>query len=99
MQVPDEIGGVLIGPLIAAIIEVFKALGLPVKYAGLLNAVLSVIFWGVALAFNLIPGLQPWIVVILQVIVTILTAAGFYEEVIKRITKRRFNRVSATATT
>ncbi|MFQ5855215.1 MAG: hypothetical protein ACE5LU_06185 [Anaerolineae bacterium] len=92
MPLPDAIGGVLIAPLVAAIIELFKAFGMPVKYAGLLNVVLSLIFWAIARAFNVYPEHQTWIAVVLQVAVIILTAAGFYEEVIKRITKRRFNR-------
>lgn len=97
MPLPDAIGGVLIAPLVAALIEVFKALGMPVRYAPVLNVVLSVIFWAIAQAYDLYPEHQTWIVAVLQVTVIILTAAGFYEEVIKRITKRRFNRESATA--
>lgn len=88
---PDTIGGVLIAPLIAALIEVLKAVGMPVRYAPYVNVLFSIVFFAVAQAYSLLPEYQTWIVAVLQILVIILTAAGFYEEVIKRVTKQRFN--------
>lgn len=91
MPLPEEIGGIIIGPLVAAIIEALKAFGFPVRYAPYLNLGLSIAFWLLATAFGALPEYQSWIVAALQILIIVLTAAGFYEEGIKRVTKQRFN--------
>lgn len=88
MQIPTEIGGVLIGPLVAGLIEALKAAGVPVRYAPWLNIALSTAFVVVAQAFAVYPEAQGWIVAVLQIVVAVLTAAGFYQEAIKRVRRR-----------
>lgn len=92
MPLPDQIGSVIIGPLVAAIVEALKAVGMPVSYAPWANTALAVVFWFIAQAFDVLPEYQTWIVAVLQILVIILTAAGFYEEAVKRVVKQRFNK-------
>ena len=89
---PTEIGGVLIGPIVAALIELLKAVGLPVKYAPWANIALSAVFWFLAQAYGYLPEYGTWIVAVLQVVIVILTAAGFYQEAVKRVALKRFNK-------
>jgi len=89
---PTEIGGIIIAPIVAALTEALKALGMPVKYAGYANVVLSATFWLLAQAYNALPGYDNWIKAGIQIAVIILAASGFYEEGIKRFTKKRFNK-------
>jgi len=89
---PTEIGGILIGPIVAALIELFKAIGMPVKYAPWANVALSAAFWFLAQAYGYLPEYGTWIVAVLQVAIVILTTAGFYHEVVKGVVKKRFNR-------
>lgn len=89
---PTEIGGVLLGPLVAALIEALKAAGMPVKYAPWANIVLSTAFWLLAQVYGSMPEYDTWIVAGLQIVIVILTAAGFYQEVVKRATQGRFNK-------
>jgi hypothetical protein len=92
MPLPPEIGGVLIGPLIAAIIEALKAAGMPVKYARWANLVLAMLSWFVIEALGVWPEYQGWVGAVLRIVIIILTAAGFYEEAVKRVTRQRFNK-------
>ena len=81
-----EIGGILLVPIIVALVEGAKAfLGLPPKYAPLLNAVLSVL--GVLLVqyTSGSPETQPTVVLALQMAVLFLTNAGLYREGIEKM--------------
>jgi hypothetical protein len=82
--IPEELAGIVIAPVISAIIEVFKAAGMPTRYADLANVVLSGTAIVGAYALDLYPESAHWVTLGLQVIVTILMASGFYGVAIKR---------------
>jgi hypothetical protein len=82
--IPEELAGVVIAPVISAIIEALKAAGMPTRYADLANVVLSGIAIAGAYALDLYPESTPWVTLGLQVVVTILMASGFYGVAIKR---------------
>jgi len=84
-----EIGGVLIAPLTAAIVQAIKALGLSSKWAPLANAIVTVILFGVLQAVTLGYLDLTTVESVLQMAVLFLAAMGFYEgtrEAKKRLT-------------
>lgn len=80
-----EIGGILLVPIIVALVEVAKSyFGLPSKFALLLNAILSVVGFALVQAVGLNPEIEPWVVTVLQALIVFLSAAGLYREVVEK---------------
>ena len=80
MYIPNlQIGTVLLVPIIVAIIEAFKAAGLPSKWAPWANAVLTVIGYAAVLALQKFPSYEPTAVMIVTMLVIFLSAGGFYQ--------------------
>lgn len=73
-----EIGGILLAPIIAALVEVVKRRGLPSHYAPWLNLALSALAGALVLAVQGKPELLSPVVLALQVLVLFLSAAGVY---------------------
>jgi len=71
--------GVALAPIISAIIEVAKKLGLDVKYAPWLNAALSVLAFALIVVINNNPTLAQPAVIAVNALVIFLTTAGFYD--------------------
>jgi uncharacterized membrane protein YiaA len=76
-----------IAPVIVAIIALLKRAGLPVQYAVWANVVLALLFVGLIYLTGIYPGIQTPMTTGLNVLVMILTAAGFYD-VQKNATER-----------
>ena len=71
--------GVALAPIIAALIEVAKTLGLDVKYAPWFNAALSVLGFAAIIYVQQNPALAEPLVIALNALVIFLTTAGFYD--------------------
>lgn len=74
-----SIGLVALPPLIVAVVELVKQLGLPSKYAPWLNGILTVIGYVLVRWGERQPELVPQIESVLIGIVVFLTAAGLYD--------------------
>ncbi|MGQ9503101.1 MAG: hypothetical protein ACUVSF_14010 [Anaerolineae bacterium] len=79
-MMPDiYIGSIAVAPLIVALIQVAKGLGLPTQYAPWLNATLTVLAYAVMLIVQAHPQLEQPVTIALNLLVTFLTAAGIYD--------------------
>lgn len=78
-----EIGGIATGAIISGLIELFKYAGLPSRYAPWANIALAGVFGALAMAVNIYPDAESYVAAGLQVVITILTAAGFYDMVVQ----------------
>lgn len=74
-----NIGSIAAMPIIVALIELAKALGLPTKYAPWLNAVLACLAYGVGLLVQAHPDWETAVTIALNMIITFLGAAGLYD--------------------
>jgi len=88
------IGTVAAPAFIAAFIEFLKAYGIVTseETANIANLITSTLWCGLAVAMNIWPGAEPWIVAVITFVYSLLGAAGFYRACIKKITKKRYNR-------
>jgi ABC-type Na+ efflux pump permease subunit len=77
------IGGIALGPIVVALVELVKALGLPPRYWTAAMLLFSMVAYGLVLYTGTVPEAQTWIVPVLQIIITILTALGYYKSVVK----------------
>ena len=75
------IGGIALGPIITALVQLAKKFGLPSGYAPYLNAGLSVLGYFGMVMLGLHPGFTEWVVVVLQILIIFLSAAGVYSTV------------------
>jgi uncharacterized membrane protein YccF (DUF307 family) len=73
------LGTVALAPVIAALVQLFKALGVPKEYAPWFNAALSVLAYALIVAVERDPMLAEPVNVLLNALVIFLSAAGFYE--------------------
>ncbi len=74
-----SIGSVALAPVIAALVEGAKALGLPSRFAPFLNAILSVVAYLVVSVYLVQhPDALAAATVMVNALVIFLTAAGFY---------------------
>jgi hypothetical protein len=78
MNVDLTVGGLALVPVIAALCQAAKSMGLPVKYVPVLNAVLSVLAYALVVLVTQQPDTVPTITVIINGIVVALGAAGLY---------------------
>ena len=81
MDLELVIGGIALAPIIVALIELAKRLGLPSGYAPYLNAVLSVIAYVAVYYLGLYPGYTDWVVIGLNILLIFLSGAGLYTTV------------------
>lgn len=79
VPLPLVIGGVVLTPIIVALVEMAKALGLDVKYAPYLNGVLSLVGYGAVVLITLEPQYTSLVMYILGAFIVFLMAAGFYD--------------------
>jgi uncharacterized membrane protein YccF (DUF307 family) len=90
MSLELQIGAIALAPVIVAIIEVVKALGLPVKYAPWVSGALSVLGYALVIVVQRDPSLLEPIGYVLNALVIFLVATGFYnraQATVKRIAK------------
>ena len=74
-----QLAGVLLAPVVVALVGVAKKLGMPVKYAPWLNGGLSVLFYGLMVLAQLVPGSIEPMTYGVNALVIFLAAAGFYD--------------------
>lgn len=74
-----QIGGVLLVPIIVAVIEACKKAGMPTTYAPWVNAGLSVVGFLAMTFVNANPVWEQPVVMVLTMIMIFLSAAGFYD--------------------
>ena len=79
-----SVGGILLVPIVVALIEVAKQFGLPKKFAPWLNAGLSVAGFVIMRQVQFNPELEETVVFVLQALTVFLSAAGLYSEGVKR---------------
>lgn len=72
-------GSIAVAPLIVALIALFKRFGLPVEYAPYLNVALGLIFVALIYATGLFPDIQQPVTFALNIVIAVLTTAGFYD--------------------
>lgn len=77
------VGGIMLVPLIVAIIEFLKKYGLPKDKAPLANGILNVVAFAVMLYVRANPEVTDVVVTALQVLMIFLSAMGFYEWQVK----------------
>jgi len=78
------IGGIALVPIIVALVEVAKRVGMPHEYAPYLNGLLSVLGMILVQYVTQSPESEALVVLALQMIVLFLTNAGLYREVIEK---------------
>jgi len=91
MWLPD-VGPIAFGAFMAILIEVLKALGMPVRFADLANFIGAVVWAALVAAVGTWPGVEPWAVAVVQFIFALLSAWGVYKFALKPITHKRFNK-------
>lgn len=74
-------GAVALAPVIAALVEMCKKLGLASGYAPYVNAALSVLAYSIVVTAGRNPALVEPVTLLLNALVIFLSAAGFYETV------------------
>jgi hypothetical protein len=78
MSLELQIGAIALAPVIVALLEVFKVLGLPVKYAPWISGALSVLGYALVIVIQRDPSLLEPIGYVLNALVIFLVATGFY---------------------
>lgn len=73
------VGSVLVAPIIAGLIEMAKVwFGMPVKYAPLVNVMLTAIAYVGIYVLGMYPGALEPTVIVLNIVIGFLAAVGFY---------------------
>jgi len=72
------IGGILLGPVLVALIQAFKHYGLPEQYAPFANLGLSALAGLLVLVVQMKPELLTPVTLALQVLILFLSTAGYY---------------------
>lgn len=79
-MIPDlNLGGIALAPVIVALIELAKRLGLPNKYAIYANAVLSVLAYVAIFYLTSHAEAMPWGIAIVKALTIFLATAGLYD--------------------
>lgn len=78
MNLELKIGDVLLLPLIMAIVEGAKTVGMPVEWARWLTGLLAVLFYGLMMVYNAMPEYQTYITALITVIGLFLGTTGLY---------------------
>lgn len=72
------IGGILIIPIVVAIVQGLKRIGMPSKYAPWANLFFMAVGYGLVQYVGLYPQAEPWIKMVLQIVILFLAANGLY---------------------
>lgn len=72
------IGGIALLPIIVALVELAKQLGMDVKYAPWLTGVLSVIGYIMVQGVNMFPQYESYVVMVLTMALVFLSTTGLY---------------------
>jgi uncharacterized membrane protein YccF (DUF307 family) len=75
------LGTVALAPVIAALVQAVKALGVPSKFAPWFNGAFSILAYGVIIMVKRDPAMAEPVTILLNALVIMLSAAGFYETV------------------
>lgn len=78
MDINLKIDDIALLPVIVAVVEGLKTLGLPVNYARLATGLLSVMAYGLVLFVQAYPEYQVYIVTALSMLVLFLGSTGLY---------------------
>ena len=78
MPVELQIGAIALAPIIVGLVEVFKALGLDVKYAPWLTGGLALLAYAAVVLVEQRPDLLQPMVYALNAVIVFLVATGFY---------------------
>ena len=79
-EVPElVINNIYIMPIIIALVQFAKGIGLPTKFAPWLNGVLSVAFFGLMVFLKHRPDLETVVVAVLSGMILFLVNAGVYD--------------------
>jgi hypothetical protein len=81
------VDGIVLAPVIVALIELFKRLGMPVDLAPWANGVLSLAGYGVVVLIAQQPDLIEPVKIALNAVIVFLTGAGLYTT-IKHVLRR-----------
>lgn len=74
------IGGFAIAPLVVAIVNLVKRLGVPAEYAQYVNGGTSAVLWVTATyLLPMYPELQPYVVAVVGTVVVFLGASGIHQ--------------------
>jgi hypothetical protein len=84
-----HLDGLLLVPVIVAIIEALKALGVPTKYTPWINAVLSVVFYILLIFVTAHPDYLTAATIGINGLMVFLAAAGFYDRAQATLAGRR----------
>lgn len=80
MDLPElVVGGILLVPIIVALVELAKSVGLPTQYAPWLNGVLSLAAYGLVVLVAQVPDALEPVTYGLNALIIFLSAAGFYD--------------------
>lgn len=82
------IGAVAIAPVIVALVALFRWIGLPGEYAPYANGALSVLFVVLSIYLGYNPDALVTVETVLNMLVAFLSAAGFYNIVVKNVLNR-----------
>lgn len=78
------------GPIISALVEVAKALGLPAQYVKPLVLALTVAFFALSQVSAMYPETTTGIDSAVQILVILLGAFGFYDAAVKPVKRSMF---------
>ena len=74
-----QVGAIVLAPIIVALVQVARKLGLPVKYAPYLNGLLALLGYGLVIAVGIFPASLEPVSYLLNALVVFLMAAGIYD--------------------
>lgn len=79
VPMPLVVGGLALPPIIVAVVELAKRLGMPTKYAPYLNGLLSLLGYGAVILTQLKPETTSLVTYVLGGLVVFLMGAGIYD--------------------
>ena len=74
-----QVGSILLAPIIVALVEVAKRVGMPSRYAPWLNGLLALLGYGLVVGVGLFPASMEPVSYGLSALIVFLTAAGIYD--------------------
>lgn len=85
------IGGIALGPIVVALVELAKALGLPRRFWPFATVAFSTAAFALVQVVGLNPDFTLYVVPVLQILIIVLTALGYYHTVVKSHAERQAN--------
>lgn len=94
-EVPElVIGGIFMAPIVIALVELAKRIGMKTEFAPWLNGIISVLFYGVTVLIKERPDLEAIFVTITSGLLLFLFNAGVYDTAAKNAIKTAFGEKS-----